>query len=811
MHAELFTDRASTPRPEEFNRRSGSLLERSIFNHRKWVLLICALVTLALGFSARRLDLAASFDETLPSHHEFIVHYLAHRQDLRGFGNALRIAVETRQGDIFARDYLDKLRQLNDEVFLLPGVDRSAMKSLWTPATRWAAVTEEGLEGGPVIPPDFDGSDRALGVVGDNVGRSGEIGQLVADDFRSSVIFVPLLERNNETGKKLDYGALSRQLEQLRVKYQSPSLVIHIVGFAKLIGDLIAGLHQVLAFFAAAVLITGAILYGYTRCIRSAALVILCSLVAVVWQLGLVSLLGLSIDPYSILVPFLIFAIGMSHGVQKMNGIMQDIGRGTPPWIAARYTFRRLFMAGLTALLCDTVGFAVLATIQIEVIQRLALVASIGVAALIITNLVLLPVVLSFVGVSRTAAARSLMKEQAQAEAPLLRFFGRFTNRRWASGAILGAAALAVVAAAISQHLQIGNIDPGAPELRASSRYNLDTKFMTVHYAASSDVFVVMIKTPQYGCASYETLVREDSLATELRQLQGVAGTSSLAELSKFAVVGMNEGNPKWYELVRTQSMLNAVTYRAPRELFNESCDLLSLIVYLRDHRASTLAEVVDHVGAFAARYDTKDVQFMMAAGNAGFEAATNIVVARAMTQMLILVYAAVALLCLLAFRSWRAMLAAILPLALTSVVCEALMVVLGIGVKVATLPVVALGVGIGVDYALYTLAVIIAYRRIDADFVTAARHARLFTGRVVMLTGLMLAVAVATWAWSPIKFQADMGILLAFMFLLNMVGALVLLPAIGSFVIARAPRRLMTGASLAASSHAQRTGNAAP
>jgi predicted RND superfamily exporter protein len=467
-----------------------------------------------------------------------------------------------------------------------------------------------------------------------------------------------------------------------------------------------------------------------------------------------------------------------------MNGIMQDIGRGTHPWIAARYTFRRLFMAGLTALLCDTVGFAVLVTIKIEVIQTLALIASVGVAALVITNLILLPVLLSFVGVSSAAAERSLTKEQRGEEGALLRVFGRFTDKRWAVGAIVAGAVLALGAGWVSRSLQIGDIDPGAPELRPGSRYNRDNAFMTANYAASSDVFVVMIKTPQYGCTAYDTLVRVDTLASEIRQLPGVESTNSLAELSKFAVAGMNEGSPKWYELVRTQSMLNAVIYRAPRELFNESCNFLSLIVYLRDHRASTLTRVVDHVAAFAKQNDTSDVKFLMAAGTAGFDAATNIVVARSMTQMLILVYAAVTGLCLLAFRSWRATVAAILPLALTSVVCEALMVLLGIGVKVATLPVVALGVGIGVDYALYTIAVIIAYLRVDADLPTAARHARLFTGRVVMLTGFMLAIAVATWAWSPIKFQADMGILLAFMFVLNMLGALVLLPAIGLFIM---------------------------
>ena len=175
---------------------------------------------------------------------------------------------------------------------------------------------------------------------------------------------------------------------------------IHVIGFAKLIGDLIDGLLQVMMFFGIAALIATAIIYAYTRCVRSTALVIACSLVAVVWQLGLVALFGFELDPFSILVPFLVFAIGVSHGAQKMNGIMQDIGRGTHRLVAARYTFRRLFLAGLTALLADAVGFAVLMVIDIPVIKDLALTASIGVAVLIFTNLILLPVLLSYTGVS---------------------------------------------------------------------------------------------------------------------------------------------------------------------------------------------------------------------------------------------------------------------------------------------------------------------------------------------------------------------------------------------------------------------------
>ncbi|MCK6396728.1 MMPL family transporter, partial [Zoogloea sp.] len=219
---------------------------------------------------------------------------------------------------------------------------------------------------------------------------------------------------------------------------------------------------------------------------------------------------------------------------------------------------------------------------------------------------------------------------------------------------------------------------------------------------------------------------------------------------------------PKWYELLPNQDMLNTVTAAAPRGLYNDDCSLLTLYVNLRDHKADTLSRVVGHIEAYAAVNDTADVHFLLAAGSAGIEAATNIVVTQAWRQMLLLVYGAVVLLCFITFRSWRAVLVAVLPLALTSVLAEALMVVLGIGVKVATLPVVALGVGIGVDYALYILSVTLVRLREGRSLAEAYDSALQFTGKVVMLTGVTLAVGVVTWVASPIKFQADMGLLLA-------------------------------------------------
>ena len=790
----------------EFDVKSGNRLERLVFNNRLAMVIVCALVTVALAYvAATRLTLNASFEKMIPQSQSYIKNYLTHQKDLRGLGNAIRVVVENSDGDVFDPRYLEALKQVSDELILTPGVDRAWVKSLWTPGVRWTEVTEEGFRGGAVMPDSYNGSAGSVEQLKQNIARSGIVGSLVANDFKSSMIFVPLLDTDPGTGKRIDYQALSKVLEEnIRARYElaqgaekagakgeSPKIKVHVIGFAKLIGELLDGLLKVMTFFAVAALIATAIIYAYTRCVRSTALVIACSLAAVVWQLGLIALFGFELDPFSILVPFLVFAIGVSHGAQKMNGIMQDIGRGTVKLVAARYTFRRLFLAGLTALLADAVGFAVLMVIDIPVIRDLALTASIGVAVLIFTNLLLLPVLLSYAGVSAKAAERSLKEEREETRGrglgKLWAFLDRFTTRNWAIGAIAVSVALAAAGLFVSQWLKIGDLDPGAPELRASSRYNQDNAYITAHYALSSDQFALIVKTGKEGCLKYETLVDADRLAWALRQVPGVQTTVSLADAARQITAGSFEGNPKWLTLNRNQDVLNYAAQQASvnnPDLFNTECSVMPVIAYLADHKAETLSRVVAAAAEFARTHNDKDRAFLLAAGSAGIEAATNIVVEQANRTMLLYVYAAVIVLCLVTFRSWREVVVAVVPLALTSILCEALMVVLGIGVKVATLPVIALGVGIGVDYALYLLSVQLAQQRAGVSLTEAYKNAVQFTGKVVALVGVTLAAGVVTWAFSPIKFQADMGILLTFMFLWNMLGALVLIPALSHFLL---------------------------
>ena len=205
------------PTLEQFDPRSGSLLERAVFNNRRLVMLACAVVTVLLALlAATKLTLGASFDKMIPRSHPFIQNYLENRVELRGLGNALRIVVENPKGDIYDPAYQATLRKIHDEIFLTPGVDRAWVKSLWAPGVRWTEVTEEGFRGGPVMPDNYDGSAAATEKLRANIARAGIVGSLVGNDFKSTMLVVPLLDIDPTTGQRMDYRAFSHAIEKIR-------------------------------------------------------------------------------------------------------------------------------------------------------------------------------------------------------------------------------------------------------------------------------------------------------------------------------------------------------------------------------------------------------------------------------------------------------------------------------------------------------------------------------------------------------------------------------------------------------------------
>jgi len=760
------------------------IYERFIFEYRPQLLLFLLITTLFLGFHASKVKLDTSFLKMIPTEHPFVENMINNLDDIGAVGTVIQIAVETTDKDIFTKEYMETLKKISDETFYLPGVNRIGLESIWTPNIRWSEVTEEGFEGGPLIPNAYDGSPEKLAELRENVLRSGRVGSLVADNFKSSIVQATLFDKDPETGELLDYHAFSLELEKkIRDQYQTENVKIHVIGVAKLIGDLTDAGPIIFLFFVIAFVISFILLIWYSRCIISTITLLICAVISVIWQLGILQLINMPLSAYSSLVPFLVFAISISHGIQNVNANALNMADGDNAFVAAQRSFVKLYVAGMTALLADVVGFVTLYIIDIPSIKELAIAASIGIFVIIFTKLILLTILMSYLGVTKSGIKH--FQKKSQSDFSFWRKISLFATPKYALPSII----IAVIASGVGfalygKNVKIGDLDEGAPELHPDSRYNLDNKFISDNYTVSSDIFLIMIKTPQDKCVAYENLEVIDRFGWTMENVQGVQSSVSMTYPIRQVLAGFSEGNLKWSTIPRDQQAIDSTVFQIPPQLVNSDCSYGPLVLFLSDHKAETLTRVVDAAEKFIAENPMKDLEFLLATGNAGIEAATNDVIVDAYYKMIFLVYLVVSILVYISFNSVRATICIILPLVATSILCDSLMAYLGIGVKVATLPVVALGVGIGVDYSIYLYAKMEAYLQEGHTLLESYFETLKTTGNAIVLTAVTLAIGVVTWAWSPIKFQADMGILLTFMFMWNMIGAIWLMPAFCCFLI---------------------------
>lgn len=758
-------------------------LEQLVFAHRAVVLVLAALTTAVLGYFAAQTRVDASFFKQLPTGHEYVENFKKYQEQFGG-ANRVVIALVAQDGDIFTPEFFATLKAVTDEAYYLPGVDRPQVTSIFTPNVRYIEVVEDGLQGGNVVPADFTPTPEGLAAVRENIIKSGRVGMLVANDFSGAVVIAALHEIDPRTGQKLDYVTVSDALERnIREKYQHENLSIHIIGFAKIIGDITEGAGGVLMFFGVAIVITAVLLWFFCQSMTLTVLPLLTSFCAVVWQMGLLNVLGFGIDPLSILVPFLVFAIAMSHATQMLRSFRYEFNLGGDEHQAARASFSNLFVPGCVAIITDTVGFLTIWLVKVPIIQELAITASLGVLLIIFTDRFLLPVLLSYTRMAPDFRRKVNFRRFAMQ--PTWRRLVAITSAR-NSLVIIG---LSLVVFAIgyyeSHRVRIGDAHAGVPELRPDSRYNQDTAVITSRFSIGVDILTVLVETKPNAVIDHAVMSLIERFAWHMRNVDGVQSTLSLPEVARTINAGWNEGSLKWRVLPRNpQALAQAVSpVETATGLLNDDGSVIPVIIYLTDHKAETIKRVVAAVKEFRAQHGRPDVRFQLATGNVGVMAATNEVVEAAQTPMVLWVYAAVIVLCLLSFRSWRATLCVIVPLVVVSYFGYALKVWLEIGLKTSTLPVIALGVGIGVDYGIYLFSAIMERLRAGDNLEDAICFGFATMGTSVVFTGFALAVGVGTWAFSALKFQADMGLLLACLFFFNMLGAMLLMPALARWL----------------------------
>lgn len=785
------------------NRWVGGL-ERFFFLYRRATLGLLLALTALMAFFALQLRMDAGFEKQMPSDHPYIQTFQKYRADVLG-ANRLNIVVKARQGSIFTVAGLQKLYEVTQGVVFLPSIERLGVQSLWTPNSFVNEITEEGFRADPLIdgtisPGQLD--EATVKKIREATARGGFIGTLVSRDESSAMVTAEIIEYDRE-GKKVDYVAYNRVLEaQIRQKFEDANFEVQIIGFAKQIGDIADGASAVLEFCVIALLLTAAAVYWYCHSQRFTLLPIACSLTSLVWQFGALHLLGYGLDPLGVLVPFLVFAIGVSHGVQQINFIVREISHGKSCYEACRGSFTGLLIPGTLALVTAFVSFVTLVMIPIPMVRELAITASLGVAFKIITNLVMLPVAASFFNVSKAYADRAMLKREARSG--WLRTLARVAEPRNAAVCLLVVGAIFAVAVVEGHGRVVGTTQPGAPELRPEARFNRDAVSISNNFDTGLDwLTVVFESTAKEGspeaaslCENVNLGLYQDRFTWALQPVQGVLSVSSFSGQMRLYNEGYNEGNPKMSVVPIDPGNYAALATEIGRirGTMRKDCSMTAVHLFLTDHKASTINRVIAAVEAFKKANPGdgpgEGVQIRLASGNAGVLAAINDEVEKSELPMMLYVYAAIVILVFLVYRDFRAVLACCLPLTVGTFIGYWFMKELDIGLTVATLPVMVLAVGIGVDYAFYIYNRLQLHLSHGQPIVKALEHSILEVGTATIFTAITLAVGVATWSFSELKFQADMGKLLAFMFMVNMVMAMTALPAFAVWLERLFPRK---------------------
>jgi predicted RND superfamily exporter protein len=784
----------SSPAPSDTSMllRGLQWLETALFRHRAIVLGMLVALTAVMGWFAVQLRMDAGFEKQMPVGHEYINTFKQYRDDLLG-ANRLTIVVRARNGKIWTKSGLTRLYEVTQAVTFLPSVSRGSVQSLWTPNAFVNEITEDGFRADPIIPgtvtPDKLDDETIAGIARTTM-LGGYVGTLVARDQSSAMITAELNEYD-KNGVHIDYVAYNRVLEEkIRAKFEDQGYEIQIIGFAKQIGDIADGASAVLEFCLVALLLTAAAVYWYCHSVRFTVLTLTCSLTSLVWQFGTLRLMHYGLDPLAVLVPFLVFAIGVSHGVQQINFIVRQISHGRSTYDACRDSFSGLLIPGTLALVTAFVSFITLLLIPIPMVRELAITASLGVAYKIVTNLVMLPLAASYFKFDASYAERAVIKRDQRAH--WLRALARVAEPRNALVVLAITAVVFATAVWQSRDRVIGTLQPGAPELRADGRFNRDAVAISTHYDTGLDWLTVVFEAPPDSCENVAIGVYQDRFVWAMQPVEGVLSIASFSSQLRQYNEGYNEGIPKMAVVPIDPGNYAALATEISRVpgTMRKDCSMTAAHLFLTDHKATTINRVIAAVKAFRSKQPMDGVKIRLAAGNAGVLAAINEEVEHSELPMMLYVYAAIAVLVFIVYRDLRAVLACCLPLTIGTFVGYWFMKELEIGLTVATLPVMVLSVGIGVDYAFYIYNRLQLHLANGQDIVKALEHSILEVGTATIFTAITLAVGVATWSFSALKFQADMGKLLAFMFMVNMVMAMTVLPAFAVWLERLFPRR---------------------
>jgi len=741
------------------------------------VLVLILLLTAFFFYHALTVKVESPTIDLFPSDHKYVETFVNYK-DVFGGAATVLIAVEAKSGDIFNTKMLEKIKRISKEIELLPGINNYQVLSLSQRKVKELRVhPESGFLSIPLMWPDVPQTEDEMNKLRESVYTSPRyFGTLVSLDSKAALIVAGFFE------DKFDPEDVYRKIESIIALEEDANTNIYAIGRPVMLGWILKQYPQIYKLFVLTLLAIILVLILYFRDVRGTLLPLSTATMSAIWGIGFLGLMGYNFDPLVIVVPFIISERALSHSVQVVERFLDEYEGSKDRYLSSLNTFKGLFAPGMVAIITDALGVFLVFTTPIPILQKLAIMGGFWVLSIIISDLIFNPILLSYLPAPKVVKNRH--------KGFLYKLLVRVGH--WAYGPqryyIFGVTlVLLAVGFFYAKNIQIGDVHPGTPMLWPDSKYNMDTDSISKRFGNTEMLSVVVEGKDRNSIKNPEVLRTIEAFQKKMESLPVVAGSSSIADYLPGIISIIHGSDPKW-ELIPDDPMESGFflemiyTNSEPGDLdrfVTSGSQNASITLYLKDHKGETLRQVVKEAKDFIEKHPMEEAKFRLAGSYGGLLAAINEVVTYNQAKISILAFSIILLVTVIAYRSFFAGFFFLLPVIISNYLTYALMGAREIGLDVNALPVVALGVGLGVDYGLYVINRIQEECRKGGDLKEAIVIGVSTAGKAVVFTAGTVIAGVAFWTLSFLRFQAEMGLLLVFWMVVSMLGSVTLLPAL--------------------------------
>lgn len=751
-----------------------------IVRKRALILGVVTAVTLLFAYLSFKIEMYTAFSDLLPRDHPYI---RVHNEYWKTFGgaNVVLLSVEVAEGDIFNTATLEKVKNLTEMIEQSPGANNYQIFSLARQKVKDVRSTGWGIEVEPVMWPDVPRTPEEIERLRNIVyANPTVVGRLVSEDGKAALISAAFHE------ERLDYADLFRRVRQGISEAEDGNTRVFAAGEPILYGWIYHYLHSIGLIIALTCLSMLAILIVYYRNLNGVVIPVISALITFVWGTGFTALMGYNFEPLILVVPFLIAARTISHSIQFRERFFEELERYGDKEKAAIESAAGLIMPGSISIVTDAIGLTVLLVAPMPILTKLAIAGSFWVLSNLVSVVILDPILCCYFPTPRKIVQGG---EGHWLEAPL-RLVGRFCVH--ASGrfvVIAGFAAVILWSLYWYQFLTVGDSRPGSPLLWPESEYNQSVGHINDKFQGTDHLYVIVEGEAEGTMKSPRVLEQIEAFQRHMLRSPHVGSSDSLVDLTRQINTVLHHNDPRWGLLPRTSDEVGGILMVAEHgsepgdfdRWVNYNFQHGRVTFFLYDHRGDTLRDVIDRAQEFIDENPMEEAEFKLASGYAGVLAAANEVIARSDKLTLGLMLLAQLIFCAIGFRSLTAGLLFVGVVLMSNTFGMALMAYWNVGLNVNTLPVISLGIGFGEDYAIYIVSrAIEEYRRRgESDLNQALLDGVATAGRAVLYTAFLISASIAFWTFSPLRFQAEMGSQLLIILTMNMLGGLLLLPAL--------------------------------